>query len=69
MKWISVKDSLPEFNKHVLVYCRIFGTYIGSHVFIGEFAGKKYGNWNDGKSTGVLPPTHWMPLPEPPKVD
>lgn len=65
--WIPVAERLPDFGESVLVFCRIYGRYVGQYVFIGEFRGEKYGNWHDGKNLGVLPPTHWMPLPEPPK--
>jgi hypothetical protein len=66
MEWIDEKEQKPEFGKQVLVFCRIYGRYIGSYEYIGEWAGVKYGNWHDGKSLGVLPPTHWMPLPDAP---
>lgn len=64
MEWISVKDKFPPFGDWVLVYCRIYGRYIGSYQRIDpEY---NFGVWNDGNNSGVLPPTHWMPLPEPP---
>ncbi len=63
MEWISVDIEIPEFNTPVLMYCKIYGRYIGWYQQIeGEC-----GNWHDGNVLGVLPPTHWMPLPEPPK--
>lgn len=66
-KWISIKDEKPVFGEHVLVFCSIYGRYIASYEFIGEFNGEGFGNWHDGKRLGVLPPTHWQPLPDPPK--
>lgn len=65
MEWISVKERLPEFGELVIVYCRIYGRYIGSYERLHDTI---HGNWHDGQSLGVLPPTHWMPLPEPPKT-
>lgn len=57
MKWISVKDRLPE-NSRVLVFSPCF---IGSdetmiiRLLDSDFV---------AKCSDV---THWMPLPEPPK--
>lgn len=66
--WVKCSDRLPEFDTPVLVFCELYGRAIYTHVFIGEFQGDKFGNWHDGKSLGVLPPTHWMPLPPKPEV-
>jgi hypothetical protein len=66
MEWISVKERLPPFNQSVLCHCRIYGRYIGSYDRILDTG---WGNWSDGKILGVLPPTHWMPLPKPPKTN
>ena len=66
--WIPVSERLPEFDESVLVFCRIYGRFLATYVQVGEFDGQKYGNWRDFKGQlGILPPTHWMPLPEPPK--
>ena len=64
MKWISVKDQHPPFDEWVLVYCRIYGRYLGSYSRIDP--DYDFGHWCDGKNYGVLPPTHWMHLPPPP---
>ena len=55
-EWISVNDRLPEKNTDVLIYN--IEEYIGSDFLTKD--GKWF--WNE-----ELPPTHWMPLPEPPK--
>ena len=54
--WISVKDRLPEKNTDVLIYN--IEEYMGTDFLTKD--GKWF--WNE-----ELPPTHWMPLPEPPK--
>ena len=63
-KWISVDDDLPA---HVITPCLI---YADEHIEIADWSHDKYelAWWFfvDGEyETGV---THWMPLPEPPKV-
>jgi hypothetical protein len=64
-EWISVDDRLPEITTPVLVYCKVYGRFIATYEDIG--AGAKWGNWKDSNGNlGILPPTHWMPLPEPP---
>jgi len=63
-QWIPVTpDTMPEFDTWVLCYCRIYGFYIGCHQRILD---TNYGNWNDGKDLGILPPIFWMLLPEKP---
>lgn len=64
-RWIPVEEnSMPDFDTPVLVWCRIWGRYIGSYNRIHD---TNWGNWHDGKELGVLPPTLWQPLPEIPK--
>lgn len=65
MKWISVKDKLPETNNGwsgpVLVFT------VTGIVEISDF---NKGSQNDIWSwlgLGSYEVTHWMPLPEPPK--
>ena len=55
-EWISVKDRLPEKNADVLIYN--IEEYVGTDFLTKD--GKWF--WNE-----ELPPTHWMPLPQPPK--
>ena len=66
VRWISVKDRLPEPDTKVLVYGRNeYGVYC---ITCHYSAHRKWLYHNrttaDGKTI-----THWMPLPEPPKED
>ena len=57
-KWISVKERLPEPGERVL-YC-----YRG---FVGEGYVTRSGEWERAGIWTRYYPSHWMPLPEPPK--
>lgn len=58
-KWIPVTERLPEENAPCIVYNKYYGPMVGWRV--------------DGKRFRIpgshFPdhPTHWMPLPQPPK--
>lgn len=59
-KWISVNDRLPVLNTDVLVcegedvFSAYFWNYCGVETFHSSHDQEAY-------------PSHWMPLPEPPK--
>ena len=70
-EWISVKERLPDLRE---VYkgsplesgdVLIFQHYVTIGRF-GETYGKRKRRWTDARQY-VCKPTHWMPLPEPPK--
>lgn len=61
MEWINIKDQEPEPWQEVLFYDEgefCLGVYIGKGIFryINQFA-----------FDSDCEPTHWMPLPDPPK--
>ena len=62
MKWISVKERLPEKERAVLCHCRaniIEALYLDTDECWQGFSGRYMKNFV----------THWMPLPEPPKEE
>lgn len=68
MEWIKTEDRKPEFDVPVWVWCRIYGRFIATYEYIGDFEGERFGNWQDHNGNlGILPPVYWMLLPEPPK--
>jgi hypothetical protein len=57
--WISVKDSLPDIGKDVL-------TYDGEYILVEYLLlDEDIFTWSCSDFDDI---THWMPLPEPPKV-
>ena len=80
-EWISVKDRLPEKGgKYLCVRSDSWGQHIDILEFAPnlhkldkyDFAGKKRPGWCDYDSewgwTEFDDVTHWMPLPEMPKI-
>ena len=67
-KWISVKDRLPEIGKNVLV-CFQKGDMAVACVYITS---EDLPLWRAAADDGWTckcdtEPTHWIPLPDPPK--
>lgn len=62
-KWISVEEGLPEHDVRVqLGYSRM--QYVDQGYLDSEDM-----DWYDVYDDRVARPTHWMPMPEPPKED
>ena len=64
-EWVSVKDRLPEIGQKCLIANR--------EIVVRGWL-RPDGVWKTGVSSdeiwskfSLYPPTHWMPLPEPPK--
>ena len=64
MKWISVKERLPELGIEVLISNRLYGRGIGYCINpSGSFQCTILGTSFTEEEPNV---THWMPLPEAP---
>lgn len=67
MKWISVKDKLPEGAGNVLAYIPDLHDYNQGGCSV---MGWVQDHWRDTyKGREFANVTHWMPLPEPPKEE
>ena len=60
MNWISVKDKLPLGQDRLLVFERIYDQPV-----IGFYLD---GRWHTEIADDYSDVTHWMPLPESPKI-
>lgn len=67
MKWINVKDKLPNSDNYVLI-C-LHGKFLRTSYYFEDSFGKWFsstdGIWDKYYTDAV---THWMPLPEPPSL-
>jgi hypothetical protein len=64
-RWISVEERLPDHRKRVLaIYAN--GVISTGRVFHNGFP-EAYDGFDENGDFKVVPVTHWMPLPEPPK--
>jgi hypothetical protein len=78
-QWVSVEERMPEEQTPVLVYVPPYSDedeeYIG-HVAMAYYTHSARGGYwagTDGNVYGAIgiihEPSHWMPLPEPPKLE
>ena len=65
MKWISVKERLPECDQVVMCYKADRGVRIGKHLAATYADGVSA--FKDCCGDYAFGATHWMPLPEPPR--
>ena len=67
MKWISVKDLLPEESKDVLM-AYDYSIVSKKTIYMGFYFKKRWHFAEEGEYIGDdRTVTHWMPLPEPPQ--
>lgn len=70
--WISVKERLPEtdinFLEEVLILRENLSIGVGYWLDCGSYTRFKFDGRSEGLEGWKIKPTHWMPLPEPPKV-
>jgi hypothetical protein len=66
-EWQKI-ETAPKDGTIILAYCPNHfyngGAFIGEAVFIPEFS-----IWEERIDGCVVEPTHWMPLPNPPKEE
>lgn len=67
MEWISVKDGLPNQDEYVLLYDKYLNLTYEGKLLPSDFYYSDRGGYSKyiGEDCEI---THWMPLPEPPKV-
>lgn len=73
MKWISVKEKLPEPNQSVLIFEKgcglaVSATYEPQNGLFRQWSENCNCHVGDGEGPGFYQQrvTHWMPLPPPP---
>ena len=67
-RWIPATERLPDYGTTVLVYGSQGGIYTARY----ERARAEWGRdswWKLNSKSHICNPTHWMPLPQPPKED
>lgn len=75
-KWISVKDRVPNPSTYVIALTAPGALSVGQNVIVADYIHPKsedhgvfiiaYTNYDD---KDIVPVTHWMPLPKPPKEE
>lgn len=71
MKWISVKDRLPEDDEKYLIYPPMWGNYVVEFWPYDDHNGIKKNSFylesEYNEITNLENVTHWMPLPDKPQ--
>ncbi len=73
MKWVNVKNRLPENNQEILVYSISLERKCGKKLSpLACYYYNGFKTYNDKESQKWLDSveiTHWMPLPKPPLIN
>lgn len=69
MKWISVKDKLPELESSILCICLLNDgdDYLGIFRGFHQIASWNYGSFYSRCENITKEVTHWIPIPDLPK--
>lgn len=67
-KWVSVTEQLPKYGTPVLAYGSRGGIFVAKYERARAEWDIDYW-WKLNSAIHVCNPTHWMPLPEPPKEE
>lgn len=67
-KWIPVTERLPKYGTPVLAYGSRGGIFVAKYERARAEWDRDYW-WKLNSSIHVCNPTHWMPLPKPPKEE
>lgn len=62
-EWISLEDRLPEKSEKYIVHSKTGAVYQTKFYSYPKGTGGHWGQKDEGRNI-----THWMPLPEPPKI-
>lgn len=75
-KWISVKDRVPNPSTYVLALTAPGALSVGQNVIVADYIHPKREEhgvfviaYTPYADQYILPVTHWMPLPDPPKEE
>lgn len=70
MEWISCEDELPELNQKVLFVAKAEHglKYMDGEIFAGKYDGNDFDVPMFSMPGVGIQGTHWMPLPDPPKI-
>lgn len=70
LNWINAKESLPETDESVLVYCSYYYDCDYNHIeYVHEVAHYYHGDWiGDKASEYGSKVLYWMPIPPTPSI-